>query len=107
MPPLPPTPTGLPLVFEQTISFQPHETDGPPVYRHDCRPDPPVFRNAFAWNGHGATAPRPRTAEETAPAAPALSLEDCLKLLPPDTPDAEAAHDRHLIEQGRSSRLRG
>lgn len=51
LPPLPPTPTGKPLVFEQTISFLPHETGWPPSYKNDCLPDPPVFRNPFAWDG--------------------------------------------------------
>ncbi|HRH81605.1 MAG TPA: energy transducer TonB [Thiobacillaceae bacterium] len=51
MPPLPPTPGGKPLVFEQTISFLPYETGWPPSYKYDCLPDPPAFRNPFAWDG--------------------------------------------------------
>lgn len=51
MPPLPPTPGGKPLVFEQTISFLPYETGWPPSYKYDCLPDPPRFRNPFAWDG--------------------------------------------------------
>ncbi len=51
MPPLPPTPTGKPLVFEQTISFLPYETGWPPSYKYDCLPDPPQFKNPFAWDG--------------------------------------------------------
>jgi hypothetical protein len=51
MPPLPPTPAGKPLVFEKTISFMPYETGWPPSYKYDCLPDPPQFRNPFAWNG--------------------------------------------------------
>ena len=51
MPPLPPTPTGQPLVFEKTIAFLPFETGWPPIYKNDCLPDPPSFHNAFAWNG--------------------------------------------------------
>ena len=50
MPPLPPTPTGKPLVFEKTIAFMPHETGWPPSYKYDCLPDPPQFKNPFAWN---------------------------------------------------------
>ncbi len=50
LPPLPPTPTGKPLVFEQTISFQPFETGWPPSYKLDCLPDPPAFRNPFVWD---------------------------------------------------------
>jgi hypothetical protein len=51
MPTLPPTPTGQPLVFEKTISFMPYETGWPPSYKYDCLPDPPRFKNAYAWNG--------------------------------------------------------
>ena len=51
LPPLPPTPTGQPLIFERTISFQPYETGWPPSYTLDCLPDPPVFKNPFAWDG--------------------------------------------------------
>ncbi len=51
MPPLPPTPTGQPLVFEKTIAFMPYETGWPPSYKYDCLPDPPQFKNPFAWNG--------------------------------------------------------
>jgi hypothetical protein len=54
MPRLPPTPGGKPLVFEQTISFLPYETGWPPSYRYDCLPDPPQYKNPFAWNGNGA-----------------------------------------------------
>ncbi|MBS1132663.1 MAG: hypothetical protein H6R16_3665 [Proteobacteria bacterium] len=51
LPPLPPTPTGQPLVFERTISFLPYETGWPPSYTLDCLPDPPAFKNPFAWDG--------------------------------------------------------
>ncbi len=51
MPPLPPTPGGKPLIFEQTISFMPYETGWPPSYKLDCLPEPEAFRNQFAWDG--------------------------------------------------------
>ena len=51
LPPLPPTPTGQPLIFERTISFLPYETGWPPSYTLDCLPDPPAFKNPFAWDG--------------------------------------------------------
>ncbi len=57
MPKLPPTPGGKPLVFERTISFLPYETGWPPSYRYDCLPDPPQFKNPFAWNGGGSLPP--------------------------------------------------
>ena len=61
MPRLPPTPNGQPLVFEQTISFLPYETGWPPSYKYDCLPDPPQFKNPFAWNGTGTQPPTPPT----------------------------------------------
>ena len=61
MPPLPPTPTGKPLVFEQTISFLPYETGWPPSYKYDCLPDPPAFKNPFAWDGVSPPPPTPPT----------------------------------------------
>ena len=67
MPPLPPTPTGKPLVFEQTISFLPHETGWPPSYKYDCLPDPPSFRSPFSWDGRG---------QPPSPSAPAPEREE-------------------------------
>lgn len=51
LPKLPPTPTGKPLVFEQTISFLPYETGWPPSYRMDCLPETEAFKNPFVWDG--------------------------------------------------------
>ena len=102
MPPLPPTPTGKPLVFEKTISFTPYASDGPPVYKDDCRPDPPAFRNRYSWNG---TSHNPLDEPEpTAPLDP-QALEECLKQLPKDSLEAEAAHDQRWLEQWRSPYL--
>lgn len=47
LPRLPPTPTGQPLVFEQTIAFEPFETGWPPDFKLDGIPDPPTFHNPF------------------------------------------------------------
>lgn len=104
MPPLPPTPTGRPLVFERTISFQPFDAEVPPIYRNDCQPDPPGFRNPFAWNGTSepVSAPADASAEE------ALSGEDlaaCRDQLPQDTMEAEVADDTRQLLQWGSSRL--
>jgi len=103
MPPLPPTPTGQPLVFEQTISFQPFDSGGPPIYRDDCLPDPPAFRNPFAWDGKS---PQVRAAPEPAEKPDPQALEECLKSLPEDSIEAESAHDRRQLEQWGSSKLR-
>ncbi len=67
MPPLPPSPTGKPLVFEQTISFLPYETGWPPSYKYDCLPDPPSFRSPFAWDGRG---------QPPSPSAPTTEREE-------------------------------
>lgn len=102
MPPLPPTPTGQPLIFEQTISFQPFDAGGPPIYKNDCLPDPPAFRNPFAWDGQAAAtraAPMPQAAPDP------QALEECLKSLPEDSVEAESAHDRRQLEQWGSGRL--
>ena len=104
MPPLPPTPTGEPLVFEKTISFQPFDADVPPIYKDDCIPDPPAYRNPFAWDGKS---PQVR-AEPVAAPAKALdpqALAKCLKQLPQDSMEAEAAHNQRQLEQWGSDRL--
>ena len=54
LPPLPPTPTGKPLVFDHTISFLSYETGWPPSYQLDCLPEPEPFKNPFAWDGSSA-----------------------------------------------------
>jgi TonB family protein len=107
MPPLPPTPTGQPLVFEKTITFSAFHTEEPPIYRYDCEPDPPAYGNRFAWDGQS---PMPSPGSYTLPAsanappdpAATLSREECLKLLPPDTVEGEAAHDQRKLERWRS-----
>jgi hypothetical protein len=103
MPQWPPTPTGRPLIFEKTISFSPFASDGPPLYKDDCLPDPPVFSNPFAWDGKSARAQaQAKPIEKPDPQA----LEDCLKQLPQDSIEAESARDRRLLEQWDFDRLR-
>jgi hypothetical protein len=92
----PPTPTGKPLIFEKTISFSPFASDGPPLYKDDCLPDPPVFSNPFAWDGTSARAPvQAKPPDKPDPQA----LEDCLKQLPRDSIEAESARDQRLMDQ--------
>lgn len=101
MPPLPPTPTGKPLIFDKTISFSPFANDGPPLYRDDCLPEPPVFRNPFAWDGKSpqvVAAPTP-----TAPLDP-QALADCLRQLPKDSIEAESARDQRVMDRWGSSK---
>ena len=103
MPPLPPTPNGKPLIFEKTIAFTPFAGDDAPTYKNDCRPDPPTFRNRFAWDGRSpqVLAALEKPQDKLDPQA----LEDCLKQLPQDTTEAEAAHDQRLLERWRSNKL--
>lgn len=103
MPPLPPTPNGKPLVFQRTVSFQPYETDSPPLYKNDCQPDVASFSNPFAWNGQ---APQARGHRPPPPPLSPEELADCLKQLPTDTLEAEGAQMRRQLEQGWSSTLR-
>ena len=102
MPPLPPTPNGKPLIFEKTIAFTPYAADDTPVYKDDCLPDPPAFRNRFAWDGRS---PQVIAALAKAEKPDPQALADCIKQLPRDTLEAEAAQDRRLLEQGRSGTL--
>ncbi|NTV95166.1 MAG: energy transducer TonB [Thiobacillus sp.] len=89
LPPLPPTPTGKPLVFEQTISFLPYETGWPPSYVLDCLPEPEPFQNPFAWNG--PSPPKAATPEHRPPPP-----EGC----PPDsTADTIEEEERSMKRQ--------
>jgi hypothetical protein len=101
MPPLPPTPTGKPLVFEKTISFSPFASDGPPIYQDDCLPDPPTFRNPFAWDGKS---PQVRADLKPIEILDSSALEECLKSLPQDSIEAETARDQRLLDQWGSSK---
>ncbi|MDQ9172071.1 energy transducer TonB [Oxalobacteraceae bacterium R-40] len=102
MPPLPPTPTGKPLIFEKTISFTPFASDAPPIYKDDCLPDPPMFRNPFAWDGRSA-----QVRDETAPVAKLdpQAMEECLRQLPQDSIEAEMAHDQRVMDQWGQNEL--
>ncbi|MDX9995981.1 MAG: energy transducer TonB [Rhodocyclaceae bacterium] len=94
MPPLPPTPTGKPLIFERTISFTPSGSDWPPIYDDDCLPDPPVFTSPYAWDGKS-----PQVAHiESKPVEkldPQVLLE-CLRQLPRNSIEAEVAREQRL-----------
>jgi hypothetical protein len=96
MPPLPPTPTGKSLIFEKTISFTPFASDSPPSYKDDCLPDPPVFRNPFAWDGKS-----PQVAAEV-PKIEKLdpqAMKECVRQLPKDSVEAELARDQREMER--------
>lgn len=99
MPPLPPTPGGAPLVFERTIAFNPWSDETPPIYKDDCLPDPPQLRNPYVWDGQSPQGPAVQpVADKLDPEAYA----ECLKQLPQDTVEAEAAHNERQIKRWAS-----
>ena len=102
MPPLPPTPTGRPLVFEKTISFTSYASDGPPLYKNDCEPDPPQRGNRFAWDGRS---PQRIADEPVAEKLDPVAYAECLKQLPQDSIEAEAASDDRQQKQWASPTL--
>jgi hypothetical protein len=102
MPPLPPTPNGKPFIFETTISFQPFEAGGPPIYKNDCLPDPPAYSNPFVWDGKS---PQMRGRQPAVEKPDPQALAECLRQLPEDTPEAESAHDQRQLDQWGSSKL--
>lgn len=103
LPPLPPTPTGKPLIFEKTILFSAFATDSPPTYKDDCVPDPPAFHNPYAWDG-ASPPPRaePRPVEKPDPQA----MEECVKQLPQDSFEAETARNHELLGRWGTGELR-
>lgn len=102
MPPLPPTPTGKPLIFERTISFTPFASNDAPIYRNDCLPDPPSFTNPFTWDGKSPQEIKQnKPAEKLSPEA----LAECLKQLPQDSIEGVAAHNQRQFDQWRSNKI--
>ncbi len=102
MPPLPPTPNGKPLIFEKTITFDAWTADAPPLYKNDCNPDPVQHGNRFVWDGRSAqVVGEQAVAEQLDPEAYA----ECLKQLPKDSIEAEAASDERQQKQWASPTL--
>ncbi|MEW6480862.1 MAG: energy transducer TonB [Pseudomonadota bacterium] len=102
MPRLPPTPTGKPLIFEKTIVFDAFTADAPPLYKNDCEPDPVQHGNRFVWDGRSPqVVAEQAVAEKLDPAAYA----ECLKQLPQDSIEAEAASDERQQKQWASPTL--
>ncbi|MGI9218204.1 MAG: energy transducer TonB family protein, partial [Hydrogenophaga sp.] len=102
MPPLPPTPTGQPLVFEKTIVFDPWTAEAPPLYKNDCEPDPPAHGNRFVWDGRS---PQVVAEQAVAQKLDPVAYAECLKLLPQDSIEAEAASDERQQKQWASPTL--
>ena len=88
LPALPPTPTGKPLIFEQTISFLPFENGWPPSYTLDCLPEPTTFDNPFAWDG---TSPPNEVKQAHRPPPP----EGC----PPDSTENTIEEEERSFER--------
>jgi TonB family protein len=96
MPPLPPTPTGKPLIFDKTISFTPYATGGPPIYKNDCLPDPSDYSNPFAWDGKS---PQVQAETKRMEQLDPQVLADCLKQLPLDSVEAEEANAKGKMDR--------
>lgn len=101
--PLPPTPTGEPLIFEKTISFQPFEAGWPPMYKYDCLPDPPKFNNPWVWDGRS---PRVQSVTDTQSSSGKRKSRpaECPDI-PADSVEAEAADMQRQFDMWESSRL--
>jgi TonB family protein len=99
---LPPTPTGKPLIFEQTISFLPHETGWPPSYKLDCLPDPPKFKNPFVWDGSTPQRPSPQQGNSAVSEDPTAS--DCPTDSTADSIEEEERELQRQIERNRWGR---
>lgn len=97
LPPLPPTPSGKPLIFEQTISFLPYETGWPPSYKLDCLPEPQPFNNPYAWDGTSAPSVAPQD-HRPPPSA------DCPPDSTEDTIEAEEKSFNRQMDQWRWGR---
>ena len=96
---------GVELELTELFRFphQPFDAGWPPIYKYDCLPDPPKFRNPFVWDGkspRGPTAPPPNPQAQD-PAA----LEECLRNLPQDSLEAESADTERQLKQWGSSEL--
>lgn len=102
MPPLPPTPTGQPLVFEKTIVFDAWTAEAPPLYKNDCEPDPPRHGNRFVWDGRS---PQVVAEQAVAEKLDPVAYAECLQQLPQDSIEAEAASDERQQKQWASPTL--
>lgn len=99
LPPLPPTPTGKPLVFEKTIAFVPFETGWPPSYKLDCLPDVLTFNNRFVWDGSSKGYP-----ESASPSHRLPPPADCITDSTADSIEQEEAEMKRQVDQWRWGR---
>jgi hypothetical protein len=102
MPALPPTPNGKPLIFEKTIVFDAFTAESPPLYKNDCEPDPLQHGNRFVWDGR---LPQRTADEPVVEKLDPVAYAECLKQLPQDSIEAEAASDERQLKQWGSPTL--
>jgi TonB family protein len=107
LPPLPPTPTGKPLIFDKTISFEPVETGWPPIYKYDCLPDPPSFHNPYAWDGASTQHAVQDHTDTGTPVTGAHPQTECPPGTTSDSIDAEEKDMKRQFEQWGSGQLNG
>jgi TonB family protein len=107
LPPLPPTPTGKPLVFEKTIVFVPFETGWPPIYKNDCLPDPLSFHNPFAWNGSSPQRTSQAHQENASPSSTVPQQAECPPDSEPDSIEAEEKDMERQFKEWGAARLNG
>jgi hypothetical protein len=105
LPELPPTPTGKPLIFEKTISFQPFETGWPPIYKYDCIPAPPKRPYPWAWDGVSTPNPPGYEAVKAAKVEPVTPKPTECPDAPEDSLEAEAADMQRQFDMWESSKL--
>jgi hypothetical protein len=107
LPMLPPTPTGRPLVFEQTIAYEPFETGWPPIYKYDCLPDPPKFHNPFVWDGSSPQIDSRVAPINVSPSSKPSIDGGCPNDAQPDSIEAEAADIKRQFDQWSVRPLNG
>jgi TonB family protein len=107
LPPLPPTPTGQPLVFEQTIAYVPYESGWPPIYKYDCLPEAPKFQNPFVWDGKSPQSDVRMVAKQATPTTVQPTSTDCPNDAQPDSLEAEAADIKRQFDFWGSRPLNG
>lgn len=107
LPSLPPTPTGQPLVFEQTIAFVPYESGWPPIYKYDCFEDAPTFKNPFVWNGTSPQVAPPIVHGRAPPPTKAPNHVGCHNDALPDSMEAETADIKRQFDVWSVNPLNG
>jgi hypothetical protein len=73
----------------------------PPIYKYDCLPDPPAFKNPFAWDGKS---PQTAVQQKVADGYKKEIPPDC-SVSEEDTIEAEAGDMKRQFEIWGSSRL--